>query len=98
MRSITTLLFALIGLTAVSLCTSNGAEPPKETKAGSAKASHPEKKPVHITVRSQPEIKQTFTYSPHPAIPDELQGYAGSKVGGTGTYRMVVDAQGAVTQ
>jgi hypothetical protein len=49
-------------------------------------------------VRSQAEIKQTFTYSPHPAIPDELQGYAGTQVGGTGAYRLIVDAQGAVTQ
>src|SRR5262249_40671031 len=91
-------LVAFFSLTAVFRQVSYGAEPPKQTKAGSAKASHPEKKPVHITVRSQPEIKQTFTYSPHPAIPDELQGYAGTQVGGTGTYRLILDAHGAVTQ
>ena len=28
----------------------------------------------------------------------ELEGYAGSQVGGTGTYRLIVDAQGTVTQ
>jgi len=31
-------------------------------------------------------------------VPSDLQGYEGSQVGGTGTYRLVVDAQGAVTQ
>jgi Carbohydrate phosphorylase len=31
-------------------------------------------------------------------VPTELQGYAGSKVGGAGLYRLTVDAQGAVTQ
>jgi hypothetical protein len=49
-------------------------------------------------VRSSAEIKHTFTYSPYPVVPSELEGYAGSQVGGTGTYRMTVDAQGAVTQ
>jgi len=53
---------------------------------------------VHVVVRSTAEIKQTFTYSPYPAVPTELEGYAGSQVGGTGTYRLTVDAQGAVTQ
>jgi hypothetical protein len=94
----TILLVAFFSLTSVLLRTSYGAEPPKQTKAGSANASRAEKRPVHITVRSQPEIKQTFTYSPHPAMPGEFQGYAGTQVGGTGTYRMIVDAQGAVTQ
>jgi len=94
----TILLVAFFSLTSVLLRTSYGAEPPKQTKTGSTNASRPEKQPVHLTVRSQPEIKQTFTYSPHPAIPSELQGYAGTQVGGTGTYRMTVDAQGAVTQ
>jgi hypothetical protein len=43
------------------------------------------KKPVHLTVSSQAEIKQTFTYSPYFAVPSELEGYAGSQTGGTGT-------------
>ena len=94
----TILLVAFFSLTSVVLRTTFGAEPSKQTKAGSANASRAEKRPIHITVRSQPEIKQTFTYSPHPAIPDDLQGYAGTQVGGTGSYRMIVDAQGAVTQ
>jgi hypothetical protein len=92
------LLLACIGLTSVLLHTSCGAEPPKQGKIKSANASRPEKKPVHLVVRSQAEIKQTFTYAPHPAVPSELEGYAGSQVGGTGTYRLVVDAQGAVNQ
>jgi hypothetical protein len=91
-------LVAVIGLTNVLLRTSYCAEPPKQTKAGSANASRAKERPVHIIVRSQPEIKQTFTYSPHPAIPDELQGYAGTQVRGTGTYRLIVDPQGAVSQ
>ena len=94
----TILLVAFFSLTAVFLPASYGAEPPKQTKARSANASRAEKRPVQITVRSQSEIKQTFTYFPHPAIPDELQGYAGTQVGGTGTYRMIVDSQGAVSQ
>ena len=49
-------------------------------------------------MRSSAEIKQTFTYSPYPAVPSELEGYAGSQVNGTGTYRLAVDAQGAVSQ
>ena len=70
----------------------------KQTKKNSANASRPDQKPVHLVVRSTAEIKQTFTYSPFPAIPSELEGYGGSQVGGTGSYRLTVDAQGAVTQ
>jgi hypothetical protein len=94
---ITRLLLVFISLTSVLLHTSYGAEPSKQTKNSSANASRSEKKPVHLSVRSQADIKQTFTYSPHPSVPDELQGYAGSQVGGTGTYRLTIDVQGAVT-
>jgi len=92
------LLLAVISLTTASLQLSYGAEPSKQTNARSAKANRSENKPVHVVVRSQADIKQTFTYSPHPAVPDELQGYAGSQVGGTGTYRLMVDSQGVVNQ
>jgi hypothetical protein len=92
------LLFAFINLAIVFLYTSYGAEPLRQTNNSSANASRSEKTPVHLVVRSRAEIKQTFTYSPYPAVPDELEGYAGSQVGGTGTYRLTVDAQGAVTQ
>ena len=95
---ITRLLFAFISLTSVLLYTSHGAEPPKQTKKNSANASRPDQKPVHLVVRSRAEIKQTFTYSPFPAVPSELEGYGGSQVGGAGSYRLTVDAQGAVTQ
>src|SRR5512132_3264696 len=98
MPFITRLLLSFLTLTSVFLYTSYGAEPPKQTKNSSANASRPEKKPVQLVVRSRAEIKQTFTYSPYPAVPSELEGYAGSQVGGTGTYRLTVDAQGAVTQ
>ena len=97
MCSLARLVIAVIGLTSVLLCVSYGAELSEQTKSGSANPSRQEKKPVHLVVRSRAEIKQTFTYSPYPSVPSELEGYAGSKVGGTGTYRMVVDAQGAVT-
>jgi hypothetical protein len=97
MFSITRLLLVFISLTGVLLRTSDSAEP-KQTKGGSANANRSGKKPVHIVVRSRAEIKQTFTYSPYPSVPDELDGYAGSQVGGTGTYRLFVDAQGAVNQ
>jgi hypothetical protein len=91
------LLFAVIGLTSVLPGTSYSADASKQKKGSSANASAPEKKPVHLIVRSPAEIKQIFTYSPYPAVPSELEGYGGSQVGGTGTYRLSVDAQGAVT-
>ena len=93
----TKLSFAVIGLTIVLLGTSYSADAPKQKKGSSGNASRPEGKPVHLVVRSHAEIKQTFTYSPYPAVPSELEGYGGSQVGGTGTYRLSVDAQGAVT-
>ena len=98
MAFITRLWVAVIGLVSVLLSTSYGAEPPKQTKGSSANAGRPQRKPLHLVVRSRADIKQTFNYSPYPAVPSELQGYAGSKMAGTGTYRLSVDAQGAVTQ
>lgn len=98
MSSIIRLLLAVINLTSLLVATSQSAEPPKPTKTKSSNATRQEKKPVHLTVKSRAEIKQTFTYAPYPSVPTELEGYAGSQVGGTGTYRLVVDAQGAVTQ
>ena len=92
------LLLVFISLTSVLLHTSHGAEPAKQTKKNSANASRPDQKPVHLVVRSTAEIKQTFTHSPFPSIPTELEGYGGSQVGGTGTYRLTVDTQGAVAQ
>src|SRR5436190_4873674 len=98
MPFITRLLFAVVSLISVFLSTSYSADAPKQKKGSSANASSPERKPVHLVVRSAAEIKQTFTYSPYPAVPSELEGYAGSQVGGTGTYRLTVDARGTVTQ
>jgi hypothetical protein len=91
------LLFAVMGLTSVLPGTSYSADAPKQKKGSSANASPSERKPVHLVVRSRAEIKQIFTYSPYPAVPSELEGYGGSQVGGTGTYWLSVDAQGAVT-
>src|SRR5215472_7668049 len=98
MSFIKRLLFAFIGLTSVLLGPSYNAELPKQKKGISENGSRTDKKPAHFIVRSRADIKQTFTYSPYPNVPTELEGYAGSQVGGTGTYRLVVDAQGAVTQ
>lgn len=98
MTFITRLLFAVIGLASVLVSTSNGVEQPKQKNGTSAKANRPVTKPVHLVVRSRAEIKQTFSYSPYPAVPSELEGYAGSQVGGTGTYRLSLDAKGAVSQ
>jgi hypothetical protein len=53
---------------------------------------------VHLDVRSREDIKRAFTYSPYPVVPSELEGYAGSQVGGTGTYRVTLNSQGTVTQ
>jgi hypothetical protein len=96
--AIARLLLVFSSLTSVLLHTSYGAEPAKQTKKNSANASRPDQKPVHLVVRSTAEIKQTFTYSPFPTVPTELEGYGGSQVGGTGSYRLTVDAQGAITQ
>ena len=98
MAFVARILVVVIGLTNVLLSTAYNADAPKQRRGSSGNASRPEKKPVQLVVRSRAEIKQTFTYSPYPAVPDELEGYAGSQVGGTGTYRLTVDAQGAVTQ
>ena len=92
------LLFPFVSLAVVFLYTSYGAEPAKQTKKNSANASRPNQRPVHLIVRSRAEIKQTFTYSPFPTVPTELEGYGGSQVGGTGSYRLTVNAQGAITQ
>jgi hypothetical protein len=97
MSFITKLLFAIISLMSVLPGTTYSADAPKNKKGSSANANPPERKPAHLVVRSAGDIKQTFTYAPYPAVPDELQGYTGSQVGGTGTYRMTVDAQGTVT-
>jgi len=85
-----------MSLISVFLSTAYGADAPKKKKGSSANTSPLEGKPVHFVVRSAADIKQTFAYAPYPAVPDELQGYTGSQVGGTGTYRMTVDPQGAV--
>jgi hypothetical protein len=92
-----TRLLAVIGLTSL-LLEMSCAEPPNQTKASLAKVGHSETKPIHLVVRSRADIRRIFTYSPYPAVPSELQGYEGTQMGGTGTYRLSVDAQGAVTQ
>jgi hypothetical protein len=91
-------LFAGIAVATLLLTTSHGAEAQKQTKRSSTNADPAGRQPVHLVIKSRAEIKQVFTYFPYPAVPTELQGYAGSKVGGTGLYRLTVDAQGAVTQ
>jgi hypothetical protein len=91
-------LFAGIAVATLLLTTSYGAEPQNQTKRSSANTDRAGRQPVHLIVKSRAEIKQIFTYFPYPAVPTELQGYAGSKVGGAGIYRLTVDAQGAVTQ
>jgi hypothetical protein len=91
-------LFAGIAVATLLLTTSYGAEPQKQTKRSSADTDRTGRQPVHLVVKSRAEIKQIFTYFPYPAVPAELQGYAGSKVDGAGIYRLTVDAQGAVTQ
>ena len=96
MAFITRLLFAVVGLASVLLSTSHSADAQK--KGSSVNASPPGNKPVHLIVRSRAEIKQIFTYAPYPTVPSDLEGYAGSQVTGTGTYRLSVDTQGAVTQ
>jgi hypothetical protein len=92
------LSLTVVGLVSVLLFTFSRAEQPTQRKGSSANASQSTGKPVHLIVRSRADIKRTFTYSPYPVVPTELEGYAGSQVGGTGTYRLSVDAQGAVTQ
>ena len=94
----TRVLIAITGLTPVVFGMLDGAELPNESKRGLADAGRPEKKPVHLVVKSRADIKQIFTYSPYPSVPSELQGYVGTQTGGSGTYRVVLDTQGAVIQ
>ena len=94
----TKLLFVLAVVMSWSLVKTHGADAPMRRNGSSEKANPAQGKPLHIFVRSAAEIKQTFTYSPFPAVPDELEGYAGSQVGGTGIYRLTVDAQGRVSE
>jgi hypothetical protein len=98
MALITRPLVAVISLTSILIDASYGGEPPKRTTESLANAGRPEREPVHFVVRSRADIKRIFTYSPYPAVPSELQGYEGSQMGGTGAYRLSVNAQGAVTQ
>jgi hypothetical protein len=95
---ITRLFPIIIGLVSVSVGTFYAAERANQTKGKPVNANSSEGKAVHIVVRSRADIKRTFTYSPYPVIPTELEGYAGSQTGGTGTYRLSVDTHGAVTQ
>jgi hypothetical protein len=73
-----------------------------ESSNGKGAAGLAGSQPVEMTITeaitNQTRRTKTFTYFPYPAVPTELQGYAGSKVGGAGLYRLTVDAQGAVTQ
>ena len=96
MAFITRSLVAVMSLTVILIGTARGAEPSKQK--GSLKTGSPQEKPVHVVVRSRADMKQIFSYAPYPAVPSELQGYEGSQMGGTGTYRLSVDIQGAVTQ
>jgi hypothetical protein len=98
MAFVARILVAVIGLTNVLLSTAYSADAPKQKRGSSGSANRSEEKPVHLAVRSRAEIKQIFTYSPYPAVPSELEGYAGSQVTGIATYRLSVDAQGSVTQ
>lgn len=91
-------LFAGIALATLLFTMSYGAEPQKQTKRSSASTDRAGRQPVHLVIKSRAEIKQILIYFPYPAVPTELQSYAGSKVDGAGLYRLTVDAQGAVTQ
>jgi hypothetical protein len=94
MAFVARILVAIIGLTNVLLSTAYSEDAPKQRRGSSGNASRSEGRPVHLVVRSSAEIKQTFTYYPYPAVPSELDGYAGSQVADTGTYRLTFDAQG----
>ncbi len=97
MGSIARSLVIVIVLAEILQLPSLAAEMPRQKTGSSAKAGNITEKSVHLNVRSRADIKQTFTYSPYPAIPSELEGYTGSQVGGTGTYRLNIDNEGAVT-
>ena len=98
MPFIARLFLIVIGLAILLTSTFYGTEPPKRAKGKTANTAQSKEKAVHVDVRSRADIKQTFTYCPYPVVPSELEGYAGSKVGGTGTYRLTVDSQGKVAQ
>lgn len=97
-RFIRRLVFTIIGLTMALLNTSYGAEPSKQTKASPENSARSEKGAIHLVLKSREDLKQLFTYYPYPSMPAEVQGYDGTKLTGAGTYRLTVDAQGAVKQ
>jgi hypothetical protein len=91
-------LLLAVSVTGALLDTGHGTELSKQKRGDLVKAGSAEEKAVHLSVRSRAEIKQIFTYAPYPAVPSELQGYEGSQMGGTGTYRLNIDARGVVTK
>jgi hypothetical protein len=90
--------FGVIALAILLIGISYSADTRRQKNGNSANRSGPETKPLHLVVRSREEIKEIFFYSPYPSVPSELEGYAGSQMTGIATYRLSVDAQGAVTQ
>jgi TonB family C-terminal domain len=66
-------------------------KPEGTIKGSSNKPVVSTKQPVHLVVRSDADARQIFSYFPYPTLSQ-------SNITGTGTYRLTVDSQGAVTQ
>jgi len=71
------------------------ADSPNPSKSGSTNAASSAKNPVHLVVRSEADLKQSFTYFPRPMLPTEHDSF---RVTGAGGYRLTVDSRGNVTQ
>src|SRR2546425_21230 len=85
----------IIALTILLPATFFGLEPEKQAKGSPASNVVSTKEPVHLSVNSDREAKQIFTYFPYPILPAE---YRFANIATTGKYRLTIDTEGVVTQ
>lgn len=71
------------------------AEPANPNKTASTTGDSSRKEVLHVTVHSESDLKQIFTYFPRPILPNEHNIV---KISGSGVYRLTVDPQGNVTE
>jgi TonB family protein len=71
----------------------------EQKKGASANSGSNKKQVVHLVVGVGSNLKQNFTYCPFPTLPWEYGSeYQPLKISGAGTYRLIVDQQGNVTE
>jgi hypothetical protein len=86
---------AILLTTSFAAVASLHADLPNPNKSSPANVASSTKTPVHIVVRSEADLKQTFTYFPRPMLSTEHDSF---RVTGAGIYRLTVDRRGNVTE